>query len=140
MDNLTKEQRRKTMQAIRSKGTLPERLIMRELKRRKVYFASYVDSIIGKPDIVFRRKKIAVFIDSDFWHGHPKRCIMPKTNIDYWLNKIARNRKRDKEVNCILEKDGWDVIRLWEYNVKNRFDKCINIILNALKKENGADT
>ena len=113
---------------------------MRELKRRKVYFASYVDSIIGKPDIVFRRKKIAVFIDSDFWHGHPKRCIMPKTNIDYWLNKIARNRKRDKEVNCILEKDGWDVIRLWEYNVKNRFDKCINIILNALKKENGADT
>ena len=138
MDNLTKEQRRKTMQAIRSKGTLPERLIMQELKRRKIYFASYVDSIIGKPDIAFRRKKIAVFIDSDFWHGHPKRCIMPKTNIDYWLNKIARNRKRDKEVDRSLKQAGWKVIRLWAYDVKHKFDKCIQIILNELGKENRA--
>jgi len=136
MDNLTKEQRRKTMQSIRSKGTLPERLIMQELKRRKIYFASYVDSIIGKPDVVFRRKKIAVFIDSDFWHGHPKRCIMPKTNIDYWLHKITRNRKRDKEVDRSLKQAGWKVIRLWAYDVKHQFDKCIQIILNELRKEN----
>lgn len=140
MDNLTKEQRRKTMQSIRSKGTLPERLIMQELKRRKIYFAGYVDSIIGKPDIVFRRKKIAVFIDSDFWHGHPKRCIMPKTNIDYWSSKITRNRQRDKEVNNALRKAGWVVIRLWAYDVKHRFDKCINTILAALEKENRAAT
>src|SRR4030067_911400 len=122
MDNLTKEQRRKTMQAIRSKGTTPERLIMRGLKKRKIYFASHVDSIIGKPDIVFRRKKIAVFIDSDFWHGHPKRCIMPTTNCDYWTNKIARNRKRDKDVNQKLRQDSWKVIRLWAYDVKHQFD------------------
>jgi len=134
MDNLTKEQRRKTMQAIRSKGTTPERLIMRGLKKRKIYFASHVDSIIGKPDIVFRRKKIAVFIDSDFWHGHPKRCIMPTTNVDYWTNKIARNRKRDKDVNQKLRQDSWKVIRLWAYDVKHQFDKCIQIILNELEK------
>lgn len=140
MDNLTKEQRRKTMQSIRSKGTLPERLIMQELKRKKIYFASYVDSIIGKPDIVFRRKKITVFIDSDFWHGHPKRCIMPKTNADYWLNKIARNRKRDREVDRILKQDGWKVIRLWAYDVKHQFDNCIQIIFTALEKESGAAT
>jgi DNA mismatch endonuclease (patch repair protein) len=133
MDNLTKEQRHKNMQNIHSKGTIPERAVMLELKRRKIYFASNVKSIIGKPDIVFRRKKIAVFIDSDFWHGHPKRCIMPQTDIEYWKSKIARNRKRDKEVNCILKKDGWKVIRLWEYDIKNRFDKCIQIILNWLK-------
>src|SRR4030067_1020150 len=135
MDNLTREQRRKNMQNIRSTGTTPERLIMRELRRRKIYFASYAESITGKPDIVFRRKKVAVFIDSDFWHGHPKRCIMPQTNIEYWSKKIVRNRKRDKDVNRILRKDGWIVIRLWEYDVKNRFDKCINIIFKALEKE-----
>lgn len=132
MDNLTKEQRRKNMQHIRSTGTKPELLIMRELKRRKIYFACYVESITGKPDIVFRRKKIVVFIDSDFWHGHPKRCIMPKTNIEYWSQKIARNRKRDKEVNRELKQDGWKVIRLWEYDVKYRFDKCIQTIFNKL--------
>ncbi len=126
------------MQSIRSKGTLPERLVMQELKKRKVYFASYVDSIIGKPDIVFRKKKIAVFIDSDFWHGHPERCIMPKTNIDYWSNKIARNRRRDKEVDRKLKQDGWKVIRLWAYDLKHRFDKCNQIIFSALEKENGA--
>lgn len=133
MDNLTKEQRRKNMQNIRSKGTSPERSVMRELKRRKIYFASHVDSIIGKPDIVFRRKKIAIFIDSDFWHGHPKRCIMPQTNINYWTAKIVRNRKRDKEVTRCLKQDGWKVIRLWEFNVRNRFDKCIKKILDELK-------
>ncbi len=77
-------------------------------------------------------EKIAVFIDSDFWHGHPKRCIMPKTNSDYWLNKIARNRIRDKEVNRILKHDGWKVLRLWEFDVKNNLEKCIYLILAQL--------
>ncbi|QWR76182.1 very short patch repair endonuclease [Candidatus Magnetomonas plexicatena] len=134
MDNLTREQRRKNMQNIRSTGTAPELLIMRELRRRKIYFASHAKSITGKPDIVFRRRKIAVFIDSDFWHGHPKRFIMPQTNIEYWKNKIERNRQRDKAVSQILINDGWIVIRLWEYDIKKDFDKCLNILLNALGK------
>lgn len=129
MDNLTKKQRRKTMQRIRSKGTMPERLIERELRKRKIYFASHVASIIGRPDIVFRRKKLVVFIDSDFWHGNIKRLIMPKTNVDYWIEKIDRNRKRDKKVNVELKKSGWKVLRLWEYDVKHNIDKCINKIL-----------
>ncbi len=112
MDNLTKEQRRKNMQHIRSEGTLPERMTMHELKRRKIYFASYVTKIAGKPDIVFRRKKVVVFIDSDFWHGHPSRCIMPKSNRGYWEKKIARNRERDKEVNSFLKKDGWKIMAI----------------------------
>lgn len=106
MDNLTREQRRKNMQHIRSTDTLPERIIMQELKRRKIYFASHVSEIEGKPDIVFRRKKIVVFIDSDFWHGHPKRCVMPKSNVEYWKSKIERNRKRDKDVNRKLNLAG----------------------------------
>lgn len=134
MDNLTKEQRRKNMQHIRSKDTVPERKIMRELKRRKLYFAEHVKGIIGKPDIVFRRKKVIIFIDSDFWHGHPRRFIMPVTNYEYWSNKIARNKERDRQVTRELRSKGWKVIRLWEHDIKHKFKKSINTILNAIGK------
>ena len=123
------------MQNIRSKDTTPERKIMQELRRRKIYFADHVKKITGKPDIVFRRKKVAVFIDSDFWHGHPKRFIMPATNFEYWSNKIARNKKRDKQVTKELRSKGWNVIRLWEYDVKHNFEKSIKIILRTIDKE-----
>jgi len=111
------------MQHIRSKDTLPERKIMRELKRRKIYFAKHVKEIIGKPDIVFRRKKVIIFVDSDFWHSHPKRFIMPTTNYEYWSNKIHRNIERDKQVTKELRSKGWKVIRLWEYDIKHNFEK-----------------
>ncbi len=135
MDNLTKEQRRKNMQHIRSKDTEPERKIMQELKRRKIYFAEYVNEIIGKPDMVFRRKRVVVFIDSDFWHGHPARCIMPKSNRKYWKKKIARNRERDQEVSSSLKRNGWKIIRIWEYDVKHNFNRAIQRIITAIKKE-----
>jgi DNA mismatch endonuclease (patch repair protein) len=132
MDNLTKEQRRKNMQNIRSTNTNPERVVMKELRRLNIYFAKNVSSIMGRPDIVFRRKKIAIFIDSDFWHCHPKRFIMPKSNKKYWEEKISRNKIRDKEVNKQLKRDGWKVIRLWEFDVKKNLRKCMNKILKAL--------
>ena len=135
MDNLTKEQRRKNMQHIRSEGTTPERLVMRELRRRKIYFAKHVKTLPGKPDIVFRRKKVVVFIDSDFWHGHPERFVMPKTNTEYWKHKIERNKQRDKEVTKALEMQGWTVIRLWEYDIKHDLDNCIDVILEAIDRE-----
>ena len=134
MDNLTRPQRRKNMQNIRSSGTAAEILIMRALRHQKIYFAKNVKSIIGKPDIVFHRKKIAVFIDSDFWHVHSRRFIMPKTNMKYWRGKIKRNKKRDKEVNKELKKEGWKVIRIWEYDVKRNMDKCIKRILKSAKQ------
>jgi DNA mismatch endonuclease, patch repair protein len=134
MDNLTKEQRRKNMQHIRSKGTLPERKIMQELKKRKIYFAAYVDKIVGKPDIVFRRKKVVVFIDSDFWHKHPDHFVMPATNYEYWSKKITRNVERDKQVTQELEETGWKVIRIWEYDIKHNFEESMAIILDALGK------
>lgn len=134
MDNLTKEQRRKNMQNIRSKDTAPERKVMQELKRRKIYFAKYVASIPGKPDIVFRRKKVTVFIDSDFWHRHPKRFIMPVTNYDYWNKKIARNVERDKKITKELKLQGWKVIRIWEYDVKHNFERSIQKIVDAISE------
>ena len=90
MDNLSPEHRRKNMQNIRSKGTKPELAVFRELKKRKIYFAPHADTITGKPDLVFRRKKVAVFIDSDFWHGHPDRYPPPTSNTEYWEAKSFR--------------------------------------------------
>jgi DNA mismatch endonuclease Vsr len=131
MDDLSKEDRHKNMQNIRSENTVPELLVMNELKRRKIYFAKYVDKIFGKPDIVFRRKKVIVFIDSDFWHYNPKIFIMPKTNTEYWEKKIQKNRERDKLVNKTLKKDGWKVLRFWESAIK----KDVNKIVDRIKKE-----
>jgi len=132
MDNLTPEQRRRNMQNIRSEGTRPELLIAKELRRRKIYFAKNVKTITGKPDFVFRRKRVAVFVDSDFWHGHRTRCIMPKSNCGYWEQKIARNKERDRQVTRALKKDGWTVIRLWEKDIRRNLDRCIKRITGVL--------
>lgn len=132
MDNLTPEQRRKNMQNIRSVGTSPELLIAKELRRQKIYFAKNVKAIIGKPDFVFRRKRTAVFVDSDFWHGHRTRCVMPKSNCEYWEKKIERNKKRDKQVTRALKKEGWTVIRLWEKDIKRDLKKSLGKIINVL--------
>jgi len=133
MDNLTKEQRRKNMQNIRSKDTLPELKLVKELRNRKIYFARHVKTLPGKPDFVFRKKKVVVFVDSDFWHGHPKRCIMPKSNCSYWQEKIRRNKARDKVVNKELRDKGWAVLRIWEHSIKTNFLKELKKIENALR-------
>lgn len=122
------------MRNIRSTGTVPEKLVMRELRRQKIYFAKYVNSIIGKPDIVFRRKRVVVFIDSVFWHGHPEHFIIPKTDTIYWSNKILRNKERDYYVTKELRSAGWRVIRIWDHDIKNNLDKCIETILRAIDK------
>ncbi len=132
MDNLTRKQRRKNMQKIRSKDTKIELLLARELRKQKIYFSRNVKSILGKPDFVFRKKKTAVFVDSDFWHGHPSRYIKPKTNTAYWKAKIERNIKRDKKVTSILKSDGWKVVRLWEKDIKSNMEKGVNKILKEL--------
>lgn len=133
MDNLTKSQRKKNMRNIRSSMTRPEIIVIKELKKRKFNFIINDKSIFGKPDIVFRRKKVAIFIDSDFWHGHPTRFIMPKTNRKYWRKKIENNRNRDVIVNYKLKRTGWKVVRLWEYNVKKQKDKCVEKIIRCLR-------
>lgn len=132
MDNLTAEQRRKNMQRIRSTGTKAEKDIMSELLKRGLLFTSYDKSILGKPDIIFYEKKLAIFIDSDFWHGNPKRFVRPKTNVEYWDKKIAGNIKRDREVNKELKKQGWLVMRIWEYNVKNSLNYTVAKIMRKL--------
>lgn len=123
------------MQNIRSKDTLPEKLIMTALRRERIYFGAYAKKLCGKPDIVFRRKKIAIFVDSDFWHGHEGHFTMPKTNVAYWSNKIKQNKRRDKAVNLSLKKSGWRVIRVWEYDIKKQRNKVLCRIKRAIHRK-----
>ena len=75
--------------------------------------------LFGKPDFVFPRARVAVFVDGCFWHGHPRKCRLPKKNREYWSNKIARNIARDRLVVRTLKEQGWKVIRIWENCIKD---------------------
>jgi len=74
--------------------------------------------LYGKPDFVFPKRRLAVFVDGCFWHGHPTKCRIPQTNRSYWERKIARNVDRDLHVTKALQEKGWNVIRIWEDSVK----------------------
>ena len=132
MDNLSRAQRRRNMRNIRSFDTLPERILMSELKRKQIYFTKHIVAVPGKPDIVFHRKKLSVFVDSDFWHGRPKHFTMPKSNRNYWRKKILNNRTRDRKVNKTLKKQGWKVIRIWESEIRKNPANCLNKVVVAL--------
>lgn len=132
MDNLTPEQRKKNMRNIRSVNTKIELLVASALRKERIYFARNVHSLIGKPDFVFRKKRTVVFIDSDFWHGHPKRCVMPKSNRKYWNSKIKRNKQRDKEVSRQLRLKGWKVIRIWESDLRSNFHRSFGKITSGI--------
>jgi DNA mismatch endonuclease (patch repair protein) len=75
--------------------------------------------LIGRPDFIFRKQKVAVFIDGDFWHGNPRKFRVPKSNCDYWEEKIAGNRKRDRAVTKALRQEGWRVLRVWESSLRD---------------------
>ena len=73
----------------------------------------------GKPDFVFPKQRVVVFVDGCFWHGHPEKCRMPETNREYWEKKIGRNITRDRKVTRALREKGWKVLRIWEHKVSD---------------------
>ena len=130
MDRLSPEQRHKNMRAIKNKDSEIEMLLRRELWKRGLRYRKNVKKIFGHPDIVFIGKKIAVFCDSEFWHGYDwenqKKTI--KSRKDFWIPKIERNIQRDIEVNEKLKNAGWNVIRFWGKDIKKRCSECADII------------
>lgn len=137
MDNLTKEQRKKNMQNIKSKDTKPELLLRKALWAEGVRYRLHGKDIFGKPDIYIKSKKIAIFVDSDFWHGrlYQEGKSIPKSNKDYWIPKLERNIQRDKDVNKTLEEEGWVVLRFWESDIKSNIKNCIAKILMSIITE-----
>lgn len=130
MDVLTPEQRSKNMRAIKSKNTKIEVLLAKALYSRGYRYRRNNLGIYGKPDFTFRKLKIAIFCDSEYFHGKDwdQQKLRIKTNSDFWHKKIEGNIKRDIEVNETLLKNGWKVIRFWGQEIKNNIDLCIKQI------------
>lgn len=123
-DNLTTEQRRKNMRAIKSQSKL-EGIVTRELWNRGIRFRRNVKDLKGKPDIAIKKYKLVIFIDSCFWHVCPIHGNIPKSNKSYWKEKLFRNQKRDTEVTKYYLEKGWKIKRVWEHEVKNDLEKVI---------------
>ena len=115
-DRLTPAQRHKVMSHIRSRNTKPEKLVRQWLWRHGYRYRLNVKSVPGKPDIVMRRYRTAIFVNGCFWHGHEgcDKFRMPQTNVDFWEHKIHRNRERDQKDYQVLHDNGWQVIVVWE--------------------------
>ena len=133
-DVLTPEQRRKNMSRIRGKNTSPE------MKLRKMLWESGLRGyrvhykLPGKPDIVFTRKKVVVFVDGCFWHKCPVCFRPPETNAEFWDEKLQKNVERDLKVTKELEDLGWTVLRFWEHEVKKTPEDVLARILLALNR------
>ncbi|MCD6295617.1 MAG: very short patch repair endonuclease [Deltaproteobacteria bacterium] len=122
------------MRSIRSKFTEPERIMIDALSAKGMKMRLHYSDLPGKPDIVFEDLKIAVFVDSEFWHGRKDHFVYPKSNCEYWKNKIESNKERDKKNNRNLRKMGWLVIRIWESNIRSDVNKCVKRIEKRICK------
>lgn len=141
MDHHTKEQRRKNMQAVKSSGSLIEKKLSIALWNLGYRYRKNDRNVFGKPDLTFKKYKIAVFADSEFWHGKnwKNRKNDFKTNKKFWIKKIEGNINRDKIVNKKLKNEGWKVIRFWGEEIKKDLQKCIikfENTLNEIKEKN----
>ena len=137
MDRHTPEQRRKNMQAVKNKNSKIEILLRKELWNRGLRYQKNRNDVFGKPDIVFKGKKVAVFCDSEFWHGYnwEERKKDFKSHQEFWIPKIERNMQRDIEVTQKLESQGWTVLRFWGAEIKKETEKCELIIEKAVKEK-----
>jgi DNA mismatch endonuclease, patch repair protein len=131
-DVLTKEQRRFNMSQIRGKNTGPEIKIRKLLWSEGIRGYRIYYNLPGKPDIVFIKKKIAIFIDGCFWHKCPLCFQEPEIHREFWMKKINSNVERDKKVNEELRLDGWKVFRFREHDVRKNPDDVVKKIKAAL--------
>jgi DNA mismatch endonuclease (patch repair protein) len=133
----TKEQISFNMKQVKNKDSKIEIALRKELWSRGLRYQKNVTSIFGKPDLVFKGKKVAVFCDSEFWHGYnwEERKKDFKSHQEFWIPKIERNMERDKEVTEELQKQGWTVLRFWGKEIKKNAGGCADIIEKAVRGE-----
>ena len=135
MDKLNAHQRHYCMSHIRGKNTKPEILVRKRLHARGFRFRLHNKKLPGSPDIVLPKYGVAIMVNGCFWHGH-KGCryaTEPKTNIEFWETKIARNRHRDEVTTAHLEALGWAVITVWECELRGKLES--NTRLDKLADE-----
>ncbi|MDX1251869.1 MAG: very short patch repair endonuclease [Gammaproteobacteria bacterium] len=133
-DKLTPEQRSRLMAKIKGQNTGPEMLLRQALWAEGMRYRLHCGaSLPGKPDIVFVRARLAVFVDGCFWHGCPLHGHTPKSSKEYWLEKLKRNMARDKDTNRKLSELGWQPIRLWEHEINDDVSACVKRIAKAVR-------
>lgn len=134
-DFVTKEKRSKIMRAIRSKGNeTTEVATIRLFREYKIIGWRRNQALLGKPDFVFPKSRLVVFVDGCFWHGHT--CLKPRDSLKkgFWKEKIERNQARDEKVNKALRKDGWKVVRIWECEIeKKKYSRKLNLMRDYLE-------
>lgn len=122
-DIFSKEKRSEIMSKVRSKETKLEAVFRRELWRSGFRYRKNAVKWFGKPDILMKKYKTVVFIDSCFWHGCKKHFKLPSTKPDFWRMKIERNKRRDREVTRHYKKENWNVVRVWEHELSTNAKK-----------------
>lgn len=137
-DKISKAKRSDNMRAIRSVSIL-ENMVTRALWARGYRFRKNVKGMLGKPDIVIKKYRIIIFIDSCFWHWCPLHGTIPKSNTEFWTEKLTRNRERDQAVNDYYLSEKWNIIRIWEHEIRTDFngtiEKITDFINSAKTKE-----
>ena len=140
MDFLTPEQRSKLMSAIRSTNTKDEVRLAKALWALGYRYRRNNKTVFGKPDFTFKKIKLAIFVDGEFFHGKnwdiDRNRI--KTNSEFWIKKIERNMQRDIEVNAYLQSQNWKILRFWSNDIKKNLDSCILEIQNAINERQNA--
>lgn len=136
MDRHTPEQRSKNMRAIKSKGTKDEVRLAKALWHLGYRYRKNDKTVFGKPDLTFKKYKVSIFVDSEFFHGKDWATQKDriKSNQEFWYKKIERNIERDKEVNQYLLSDNWTVLRFGSKEIKNNLEVCVKMIVDELKK------
>lgn len=136
MDIWSREKRSEVMSRIRNKGTKPEVTLRKALFARGFRYRVNVKTLPGEPDIVLPRYKTVIFVHGCFWHGHPgcKYAYTPKSNTEFWINKISGNKERDAIVKRELEESGWKVIIVWECEIRHgkNFADLTNSLCNKI--------
>ncbi|MZQ74735.1 MAG: DNA mismatch endonuclease Vsr [Peptoclostridium sp.] len=135
-DIFSKEKRHEIMSRIRNKDTKIEIKVRNWLFHHGIRYRKNYEKVTGKPDIVITKYKIAIFVHGCFWHAHEncKLCRFPKTQVEFWKEKLERNKERDIRIIQDLTKDGWNVFVLWECQVENNFDETMNSLLENILK------
>lgn len=134
-DIFTKEKRSWIMSRIRSTGTRIEKIMERQLRKEGIKFQKHPKDVIGRPDFVIRQRNIAIFCDSEWWHGHnwKKRRNGIHSRREFWINKIEGNIKRDRKVNRLLKKQGWAVLRFWGSKISEDPQTCVKSVIRAMR-------
>ena len=141
-DVMTPEQRSRCMAAIKGKDTKPELIVRKYLFSRGLRFRVQVRKLPGTPDIVLPKYKTAIFVNGCFWHGHEgcKYFRLPKSNVEFWKEKIERNIERDRESMQALFDLGWKVVRVWECELRNKANReeTLNKIYTSITSPDGS--